>query len=89
MEDFIWGILGIMFVLGLSFMLSEMEEKSNNTLDKVTLSDTELVNKCRDWITKLCRTGGKAWCLRVPVDLENDPDVLFEELIKRYEKRHE
>ena len=29
MEDFIWGILGIMFVLGLSFMLSEIEEKSN------------------------------------------------------------
>ncbi|MCK9255823.1 MAG: hypothetical protein M0P36_08565 [Bacteroidales bacterium] len=52
---------------------------------EVPLSDTELVAKCSEWISKLCESGGKAWSLRVPVDFKNDPDVLFSELIKRFE----
>lgn len=55
------------------------------TLSEVSLSDTELVTKCSEWISKLCESGGKAWSLRVPVDFKQDPDVLFSELIKRFE----
>lgn len=58
-----------------------------NYLPEVPLSDTELIAKCSDWISKLCKSGGKAWSLRVPVDFENDPDVLFSELIKRFVER--
>lgn len=52
--------------------------------DEVKLTNEELILKCEFWIDSLCTTGGKAWCLRVPVDFKNDPDVLFMELIKRF-----
>lgn len=29
MEDFMWGVIGIMFIIGLSFMFSEIEERKN------------------------------------------------------------
>lgn len=51
-----------------------------------TLSDEELIKKCQDWVTKLCNTGGSAWALRVPVDANNDPDVLFSELAIRFKQ---
>ena len=57
----------------------------NCLLPEVPLSDTELVAKCSEWISKLCESGGKAWSLRVPIDFKHDPDVLFGELIKRFE----
>jgi hypothetical protein len=53
-------------------------------VSKVTLSDSELIDKCDDWVSSLAKTGGKSWCLRVPVDFKNDPDVLFAELINRF-----
>lgn len=65
--------------------IQEPTTDTNNVLAEVTLSDSELIQKCEDWITKLCHSGGKAWCLRVPVDFNNDPDMLFSALIKRYE----
>jgi hypothetical protein len=30
MEQFIWGILGVMLVVGISYIFSEMEDKRNN-----------------------------------------------------------
>ena len=49
-----------------------------------TLSDDELVEKCNEWVSKLAESGGKSWALRVPVDFNNDPDMLFIELGKRF-----
>ncbi len=53
---------------------------------KCTLSDEELIEKCIKWVSELCRTGGQAWCLKVPVDFNNDPDMLLGELIERFKK---
>jgi len=53
--------------------------------EKCTLNDLKLIEKCHEWIKKLCDTGGRSWSLRVPVDFNNDPDMLFAELIKRFE----
>lgn len=50
---------------------------------KCTLSDTELIEKSNDWVSKLAKTGGKAWTLRIPVDFNYDPDMLFIELGNR------
>ncbi len=56
-----------------------LEEGSTN------LSDDYLIERCKEWIGKLCQTGGRAWSLSVPVDFKRDPDVLFGELIKRFQ----
>ena len=47
------------------------------------LSDAELIEKCEKLITSLCETGGRSWCLSVPVNFNRDPDMLFSELITR------
>jgi hypothetical protein len=81
-----------MFNLKINFNMNTNVQVSNSAqiaqnclLPEVPLSDTELVSKCSQWISKLCESGGKAWTLRVPVDFTHDPDVLFSELIKRFE----
>ncbi len=51
--------------------------------EKCTLSNDELIAKAYDWVSRLARSGGKEWCLRVPVDFNNDPDMLFIELCDR------
>jgi hypothetical protein len=53
-------------------------------MDRCVLSDEQLIEKCEKWIDSLCKTGGKSWTLRVPVDFNNDPDMLFTELIERF-----
>lgn len=50
-----------------------------------TLTNKELILKSRQWIKKLCESGGHDWSLRVPVDFNNDPDILFSELRSRLE----
>lgn len=55
-------------------------------LPECTLTDVELVAKIDEWNGKLCKTGGRAWCLRVPPDPNNDPDLLISQLCKRFEK---
>ena len=50
---------------------------------KCTLSDEELIEKSLNIIDSLCKTGGKSWCLSVPVDFSKDPDILFNELCIR------
>ena len=52
-----------------------------------TLTDEQLVTRCDEWVSKLAETGGNAWVLRVPVDFNNDPDMLFLELIKRFKEK--
>ena len=51
-----------------------------------TLTDEELIARIDKWNGKLCRSGGRAWCLKIPPDPNNDPDLLIAELCKRYEK---
>lgn len=52
---------------------------------RCTLSDKELIEKANDWVSKLAKSGGKAWTLRIPVDFNHDPDMLFIELGERLE----
>jgi hypothetical protein len=56
----------------------------DRVFNECSLSDEELMKKCSDWIDKLCKSGGNAWTLRVPVDFNNDPDMLFCSLIERF-----
>lgn len=49
-----------------------------------TLNDENLIQACEGWVSKLCKTGGSAWSLSVPVDFNKDPDVLITELINRF-----
>lgn len=54
--------------------------------DKCDLSNEELTTMCRQWVSKLCETGGKAWTLEIPVNYNKDPDLLICELIDRFKK---
>lgn len=49
-----------------------------------TLSDEELWIRCDRWVSKLAESGGRGWVLRVPPDYDNDPDMLFLELLQRF-----
>lgn len=57
---------------------------SKGVFEKCNLTDEELIKKCSDWVDKLCKSGGKSWTLRVPVDFNKDPDMLFCALIERF-----
>lgn len=54
-----------------------------------TLSDKELMEKSKEWVHKLAKDGGRSWVLRVPVDFNHDPDMLFIELCNRLEKQNQ
>lgn len=56
-------------------------------IPQTTLTDQELVDKVQEWVSKLCKTGGQAWSLRVPVDVNHDPDVLISELCRRFTEK--
>lgn len=51
---------------------------------KCTLSDAELLDAVKKFVSKLCDTGGSAWTLSVPVNVNRDPDILITELCSRY-----
>lgn len=55
---------------------------------RCNLTNEELINKAQKWVYKLAASGGKDWCLRVPVDFNNDPDILFTELCNRLRVAH-
>lgn len=57
----------------------------NKKKSKCSLSDMELVEKAKAWISSLCETGGDSWRLKVPVDFDNDPDMIFSELCHRFQ----
>lgn len=44
-----------------------------------------LIENARGWISKLCKTGARAWSLRIPPDPEKDPDMVFGEVCRRLE----
>jgi len=50
---------------------------------RCNLSNEDLIIKAKEWIDKLLKSGGKDWSLRVPVNLNHDPDVIFIELCNR------
>lgn len=52
--------------------------------NRCTLSDKELIEKANEWVSSLAKTGGRSWTLRVPVDFNNDPDMIFSELSNRF-----
>ena len=58
-------------------------EKLNKELSEIP--DSELIEKGRKWVSDLCASGGRKWSLRVPPDPENDPDLIFSEIMRRYE----
>ena len=54
--------------------------------NECTLTDQELINKIDSINGALCKSGGKSWCLSVPPDVNNDPDLLIAEMVKRFER---
>lgn len=57
--------------------------------ENVTLTDKELAESVTAWVSKLCKTGGKAWILSVPVKFNKDPDILITELVERFNRLKE
>ena len=51
---------------------------------KCKLSNKDLIKKSNDWVLKLCENHNN-WILRVPVDLNNDPDMIFSEIADSFE----
>jgi hypothetical protein len=66
-------------------VLGTGEADFNSRLDKgKSMSNEQLIQKCEAWIKSLCETGGRSWTLRVPVEYDRDPDMLFTELMIRF-----
>lgn len=59
-----------------------MEEQANKR-ERCTLSDERLIFKAGELVSELAKSGGRSWSLRVPVDFNNDPDMIFCELANR------
>lgn len=55
---------------------------------KCTLTDDELIKACTEWVYKLCQSKGNAWTLQVPVNYNTDPDMLFTEIISRFNNKN-
>lgn len=53
------------------------------------MSTEKLIEAVYAWVKKLADTGGKAWSLQVPVNLEKDPDVLICEATMRLKKAND
>lgn len=51
--------------------------------NRCNLSDDELIDKSNKWVSKLAETYGSAWNLHIPVDFNEDSDMLFIEIGKR------
>lgn len=59
------------------------------TVPKCMLSDDDLSKACYDLISKMCKTGGRAFTMSVPVDVNRDSDIILCELIERFNKLRE
>ena len=53
--------------------------------NRCTLTDELLIAKSKQLIDELCRTGGRSWTMRVPVDFDKDHDMILSELVERFE----
>jgi hypothetical protein len=49
------------------------------------LTDKELIQKAYWWIEELIKTGGKAFVMHVPAQLDHDTDLVFFNLAKRFD----
>lgn len=47
------------------------------------MPDEELLSKCREELSKLCKTGGRSLTMHIPPQVD-DIDMLFSELMRRY-----
>ena len=52
--------------------------------DQKNMTDSELIELCDKSLSKMCETGGHSFTMCVPPRLD-DTDMLFSELIRRYE----
>lgn len=62
-------------------MMNKMDEDKRS---KGMLSDSDIVQVVDKWVDKVCKSGGRGWSLRVPVDFNHDPYVLITDLTKRF-----
>jgi hypothetical protein len=51
---------------------------------KCDLNNEELIEKVKEWNINLAKSGGKAWTLQIPANVNEDPDLLIGELITRF-----
>lgn len=52
---------------------------------RTRISDEKLIQKCDEAIKILLKTGGKGFKATIPADKENDHDLLFAELVRRFD----
>lgn len=52
---------------------------------RCTLSDKELIEKSNKIISETSKTYGKAWKMSIPVNFNDDSDMVLSELVRRYE----
>ena len=52
---------------------------------RTEITDVDLIKKARDLLSELCKTGGKSFRMTVPPRID-DTDMIFSELIKRYQQ---
>lgn len=72
--------LGGLLSLEIISMSKQGEEFRKKQAD---MSDEELLGKCREELSKLCKTGGRSLTMCVPPQVD-DTDMLFIELMRRY-----
>lgn len=55
--------------------------------DYSILSDIELIDRCDSWIESMIRAGVRDWKRNTSTCQNEDPDLLFSELIERFKKK--
>jgi hypothetical protein len=52
------------------------------------MHDKELMEKCDELITDFCQNGknAKLWTMHIPAQEDKDPDLVFSQLLKRFEE---
>lgn len=50
------------------------------------LNNRQLADKLKEWASSLAKSGGKTWCLQIPVNMDSDPDMLIIEASNRVVK---
>lgn len=55
--------------------------------ERCPLTDDRLVEAVEQWNQRMCKSGGKDWMLTIPADVNRDPDILIDELCKRFKEK--
>ena len=53
---------------------------------KCNLSDSELIEKVNNEVSKMCKTGGKSFTMRIPAKVNEDTDLLISEMATRFKE---